>query len=78
MLHGKIGSYGITQELLNWLKEGFPNRIPSQLSTSLEQLRFLQGQQKIIEVLESEYNMSTQENESTETTINILTSPQKQ
>ena len=77
MLRGKIGSYGITQELLNLLKEGFPNRIPSQLSTSIEQLRFLQGQQKIIEVLESEYNMSTQESESSETTINILTSPQK-
>ena len=77
MFHGKIGSYGITLELLNWLREGFPNRIPSQLSTSVEQLRFLQGQQKIIEVLESEYNMSTQESESSETTINILTSPQK-
>ncbi len=77
MLHGKIGSYGITLELLNWLREGFPDRIPSQLSTSIEQLRFLQGQQKIIEVLESEYNMSTQESESSETTINILTSPQK-
>ena len=77
MLRGKIGSYGITQELLNWLKQDFPDRLPS-ISTSIEQLRFLQGQQKIIEVLESEYNMSTQENENTETTINILTSPQKQ
>jgi CMP-2-keto-3-deoxyoctulosonic acid synthetase len=76
MLQGRIGSYGITQELLNWLKEGFPDRLPS-ISTSIEQLRFLQGQQKIIEILESEYNMSTQESESSETTINILTSPQK-
>lgn len=76
MLQGRIGSYGITQELLNWLREGFPDRLPS-VSTGVEQLRFLQGQQKIIEILESEYNMSTQESESSETTINILTSPQK-
>ena len=46
MLRGKIGSYGITQELLNWLKQDFPDRLPS-ISTSIEQLRFLQGQQKI-------------------------------
>lgn len=76
MLHGKIGSYGITQELLNWLREGFPDKLPS-ISTDIEQLRFLQGQQKIIDILESEYYMSTEENESSETTINILTSPQK-
>jgi CMP-2-keto-3-deoxyoctulosonic acid synthetase len=76
MLHGKIGSYGITQELLNWLREGFPDKLPS-ISTDIEQLRFLQGQQKIIDILESEYYMSTEESESTETTINILTSPQK-
>mgnify|MGYP003152696772 FL=1 len=76
MLHGKIGSYGITKELLNWLKECFPDKLPS-IATDLEQMRFLQGQQKVIEILESEYNISTQESESSETTINILTSPQK-
>jgi hypothetical protein len=72
--HGKIGSHGITQELLSWLKEGFPDRLPP-LQTDLEQLRFLQGQQKIIGLLESEYEMSIQENESSQTTINILNTP---
>ena len=71
MLYGKIGSYGITEELLIWLKESFPDRLPPK-KTTIEDLRFLQGQQNIIEVLESKFNTSTQSEENVDTTINIL------
>ena len=71
MIYGRVGTYGITDELITWLKETFPNRLPSGKGASIEDLRFLQGQQKIIEIIESEFNISNQNNDTSETSINI-------
>ena len=71
MIYGRVGTYGITDELITWLKETFPNRLRSGKGESIEDLRFLQGQQKIIEIIESEFNISNQNNDTSETSINI-------
>ena len=47
MIYGRVGTYGITDELIVWLKATFPNRLPSGKSSTIEDLRFLQGQQKL-------------------------------
>ena len=43
-----IGAYNISEDLLDWLKETFPNNLPRNNSISIEELRFLQGQQDVI------------------------------
>lgn len=47
--------FSLSEELLNVLKELFPDRLPNKQAT-LEDLRYLQGQQSVIQKLEELYN----------------------
>ena len=77
MLHGNIGEYGITPELIAWLEEIVPDKLPP-LSCDIEDLRYLQGQQKVIDLIKYTYESSTQEEqESSRDSITILTAPNK-
>ena len=77
MLHGNIGEHGITPELIYWLEDIVPNKLPL-LSCDIEDLRYLQGQQKVIDLIKSTYESSTQEQqESSRDSITILTAPNK-
>ena len=53
-----IGAYNISEDLLVWLKETFPNELPRNTSTTIEGIRFLQGQQDVINVIEATYKES--------------------
>jgi len=53
-----IGKYNISEDLLVWLKETFPNKLPVNTSTTIEGIRFLQGQQDVINVIEATYKES--------------------
>ena len=53
-----IGAYNISEDLLVWLKETFPNELPRNKSTSIEGIRFLQGQQDVINVIKATYKES--------------------
>ena len=57
MLHGNIGEHGITPELITWLEDIVPNKLPP-LSCDIEDLRYLQGQQKVIDLIKSTYESS--------------------
>ena len=46
-----VGAYNISEELLTWLKQTFPNELPRNNSISIEDIRFLQGQQDVINVI---------------------------
>lgn len=48
-------NFSLSVELLNVLKELFPDRLPNEQAT-LEDLRYLQGQQSVIRKLEELYN----------------------
>tara|TARA_R100001244_G_scaffold106259_1_gene78835 strand:+ start:979 stop:1212 length:234 start_codon:yes stop_codon:yes gene_type:complete len=77
MLHGNIGEHGITPELITWLEDIVPNKLPP-LSCDIEDLRYLQGQQRVIDLIKSIYESSTQEEEeSSRDSITILTAPDK-
>tara|TARA_Y100000296_G_C5107456_1_gene223314 strand:- start:493 stop:675 length:183 start_codon:yes stop_codon:yes gene_type:complete len=52
-----LGIYGISDELIEWLEETFPNVLPMKDCTT-EELAFLQGQQNIINVIKSTYKES--------------------
>jgi|TARA_B110000196_G_C20776868_1_gene489218 hypothetical protein len=56
-----IGKYNISEDLLVWLKETFPNKLPVNASTTIEGIRFLQGQQDIINVIEATYKESIED-----------------
>jgi hypothetical protein len=51
----------ITEGLLKELKELYPNKLP-QNQIDIETLRFLQGQQSVIEKLESLFEETQEEN----------------
>jgi len=53
-----IGVYNISEELLTWLEETFPNKLPSDRVISIEEIRFLQGQQSLIEIIKVTYKES--------------------
>ena len=77
MLHGNIGEHGITPELRTWLEDIVPDKLPP-LSCDIEDLRYLQGQQRMIDLIKSTYESSTQEQqESSRDSITILTAPDK-
>ena len=77
MLHGKLGEYGISEELIAWLEDVLPNKLPP-FSCDIEELRYLQGQQKVVDLIKSTYESSTQEQqESSRDSITILTAPNK-
>lgn len=46
----------ITEGLLDKLKELFPNTLPVSTSATVEELRFLQGQQSVIRKMEEMFN----------------------
>lgn len=48
-------NFSLSVELLNVVKELFPDRLPNEQAT-LEDLRYLQGQQSVIRKLEELYN----------------------
>ena len=53
-----LAKYNISEDLLVWLKETFPNKLPVNTSTTIEGIRFLQGQQDVINVIEATYKES--------------------
>ena len=53
-----IGAYNISEEFITWLEETFPNRLPTDRVISVEDLRFLQGQQNIIDIIKATYKES--------------------
>ena len=53
-----IGAYNISEDLLDWLNETFTNELPRNNSISIEELRFLQGQQDVINVIKATYKES--------------------
>ena len=56
-----LAKYNISEDLLVWLKETFPNKLPVNASTTIEGIRFLQGQQDIINVIEATYKESIED-----------------
>ena len=55
-----IGKYYISEDLLVWLKETFPNKLPSKGIGYIEEIRFLQGQLDVINVIEATYKESVE------------------
>ncbi len=55
-----IGAYNISDELIDMLKEIFPDKLPIDKSVDIEEVRFLQGQQYVIKIIESKYQESTE------------------
>ena len=53
-----IGAYNISEDLIDWLRNTFPNKLPTDKSCSIEYIRFLQGQQEVINVINSTYKES--------------------
>ena len=53
-----IGAYNISEDLIDWLRDTFPNKLPTVKSCSIEYIRFLQGQQEVINVITSTYKES--------------------
>ena len=58
MLHGKIAEYSISPELITWLETTLPNKLPPS-DCKIEELRLLQGQQQVIELIKSTYEASS-------------------
>jgi len=56
-----LAKYNISEDLLVWLKETFPNKLPVNTSTTIEGIRFLQGQQDVINVIEATYKESIED-----------------
>ena len=53
-----IGAYNISEDLITWLRKTFPNKLPTDKSCSIEYIRFLQGQQEVINVIHETYKES--------------------
>ena len=53
-----IGAYNISEDLITWLRKTFPNKLPTDKSCSIEYIRFLQGQQDVINVITATYKES--------------------
>jgi hypothetical protein len=56
-----IGIHNISEDLLTWLEETFPNKLPTDRVISIEEIRFLQGQQSLIEIIKATYNESIED-----------------
>ena len=41
----------LSKELLKYLDESFPNKLPTDLAISVERLRYLQGQRSVVDFL---------------------------
>jgi|SaaInlV_150m_DNA_2_1039686.scaffolds.fasta_scaffold67579_3 hypothetical protein len=53
-----VGIYGISKELIDWLEDTFPNKLPTDSGMKIDDFRFLQGQQNIIEIIKATYKES--------------------
>ena len=53
-----VGAYNISEELITWLEATFPNQLPTEKDFTLEQLRVLQGNQEVINVIKATYKES--------------------
>mgnify|MGYP003148591622 CR=1 FL=1 len=53
-----IGAYNISEDLIVWLNNTFPNKLPTDKSCSIEYIRFLQGQQDVINIITATYKES--------------------
>ena len=53
-----IGAYNISEELIVWLNETFPNNLHTDKNCTIEDIRFLQGQQDVINVITATYKES--------------------
>ena len=53
-----IGAYNISEDLIVWLNNTFPNKLPTDKSCSIEDIRFLQGQQDVINIITATYKES--------------------
>ena len=53
-----IGAYNISEDLIDWLRNTFPNKLPTDKSCSIEYIRFLQGQQDVINIITATYKES--------------------
>jgi hypothetical protein len=56
-----LAKYNISEDLLVWLKETFPNKLPPKGSGNIEEIRFFQGQQDVINVIEATYKESIED-----------------
>lgn len=63
-----IGAYNISEDLITWLRKTFPNKLPTDKSCSIEYIRFLQGQQEVINVIHETYKESLDDVYDTSTT----------
>ena len=63
-----IGAYNISEDLIVWLKKTFPNNLQNDKSCSIEDIRFLQGQQEVINVINATYKESLDDVYDTSTT----------
>jgi hypothetical protein len=72
MLHGKLGEYGISEELIAWLEDVLPNKLPP-FSCDIEELRYLQGQQRVVDLIKTTYDVSLQTEDFSDDSIQILT-----
>ena len=63
-----IGAYNISEDLIVWLKKTFHNNLPDDKSCSIEDIRFLQGQQEVINVINATYKESLDDVYDTSTT----------
>ena len=52
-----VGAYNISEELIAWLEKTFPNILPEK-NCDIEDVRFLQGQQAVINVIKATYKES--------------------
>ena len=53
-----VGIYNISEDLLDWLEETFPNKLPNDKVCTIEEIRFLQGQQDVINIIQATYKES--------------------
>ena len=53
-----IGAYNISEELIVWLNNTFPNNLPTDKKCNVEDIRFLQGQQDVINIITATYKES--------------------
>ena len=63
-----IGAYNISEDLITWLRKTFTNKLPTDKSCSIEYIRFLQGQQEVINVIHETYKESLDDVYDTSTT----------
>tara|TARA_Y100000593_G_scaffold78504_1_gene145809 strand:+ start:1298 stop:1492 length:195 start_codon:yes stop_codon:yes gene_type:complete len=53
-----IGAYNISEDLIVWLNNTFPNNLPNDKKCTVEDIRFLQGQQDVINIITATYKES--------------------